>query len=66
MSTNKNLSKLERLPLRDAWKHEAKDFTPWLAGEGLAMTKILCQIRDMLPWLRAGDVHLKAEELING
>ena len=28
---NKNLSKLERVPLRDAWKHEAGDFTPWLA-----------------------------------
>ena len=31
MSTNKNLSKLERVPLREAWKHEANDFTPWLA-----------------------------------
>lgn len=28
---NKNLSKLERVPLRDAWKHEAGEFTPWLA-----------------------------------
>lgn len=27
----KNLSKLERVPLRDAWKHEANEFTPWLA-----------------------------------
>ncbi|MDT4289546.1 DUF4268 domain-containing protein [Methylomonas sp. MO1] len=26
-----NLSKLERVPLRAAWKHEANDFTPWLA-----------------------------------
>ena len=25
------LSKLERVPLRDAWKHESGDFTPWLA-----------------------------------
>lgn len=25
------LSKLERVPLREAWKHEAQDFTPWLA-----------------------------------
>lgn len=24
-------SKLERVPLREAWKHEAGDFTPWLA-----------------------------------
>lgn len=29
--TVKNLSKLERVPLREAWKHEAGDFTPWLA-----------------------------------
>jgi hypothetical protein len=29
----KNLSKLERVPLREAWKHEAGDFTPWLAEE---------------------------------
>lgn len=26
-----DLSKLERVPLRKAWKHEASDFTPWLA-----------------------------------
>ena len=31
MSTNKALSKLERVPLREAWKHEANEFTPWLA-----------------------------------
>ena len=31
MSTNKTLSKLERVPLREAWKHEAGEFTPWLA-----------------------------------
>jgi len=24
----KPLSKLERVPLREAWKHEANDFTP--------------------------------------
>ena len=28
-----SLSKLERVPLREAWKHEANDFTPWLAEE---------------------------------
>lgn len=27
----KNLSKLERVPLREAWRHEATEFTPWLA-----------------------------------
>lgn len=31
MSMKRNLSKLERVPLREAWKHEANDFTPWLA-----------------------------------
>lgn len=25
--------KLEDLPLCHAWKHEARSFTPWLAGE---------------------------------
>ena len=29
----KPLSKLDRVPLREAWKHEANDFTPWLAEE---------------------------------
>lgn len=27
------LSRLVRVPLREAWKHEAGDFTPWLAEE---------------------------------
>jgi len=31
MTTNAALSKLERVPLREAWKHEAGEFTPWLA-----------------------------------
>lgn len=31
MTTKKQLSKLTRVPLREAWKHEAGDFTPWLA-----------------------------------
>ena len=31
MSTPKNLSTLTRVPLREAWKHEAGEFTPWLA-----------------------------------
>ena len=34
MPTTKPLSKLERAPLREAWKHEAGDFTPWLAEAG--------------------------------
>ena len=32
MSTKNSLSKLERVPLREAWKHEAGEFTPWLAS----------------------------------
>ena len=31
MKTKPDLSKLEKVPLREAWKHEAGDFTPWLA-----------------------------------
>lgn len=31
MTTKQSLSKLERVPLRAAWKHEAGEFTPWLA-----------------------------------
>ena len=30
---SKPLSKLERVPLREACKHEANDFTPWLVEE---------------------------------
>ncbi len=32
MDMKKNLSKLERASLREAWKHEAGEFTPWLAS----------------------------------
>lgn len=31
MATTKNLGTLTRVPLREAWKHEAGEFTPWLA-----------------------------------
>ena len=31
MTSKKTLGNLERVTLRDAWKHEAGDFTPWLA-----------------------------------
>ncbi|MGB1022262.1 MAG: DUF4268 domain-containing protein [Synechococcus sp.] len=33
MTSPTPLSKLERVDLREAWKHEANDFTPWLAEE---------------------------------
>lgn len=29
----RSLSQLVRVPLREAWRHEASDFTPWLAEE---------------------------------
>lgn len=32
------LGRLERVDLREAWKHEAAEFTPWLAhGENLQL-----------------------------
>jgi len=31
MKTKIDLGNLQRVPLRDAWKHEAGEFTPWLA-----------------------------------
>jgi hypothetical protein len=33
MTSPPPLSKLERVPLREAWRHEASDFTPWLAQD---------------------------------
>jgi hypothetical protein len=33
MTNPSPLSKLERVSLRQAWKHEANDFTPWLAED---------------------------------
>jgi len=33
MTNTPPLSKLDRVPLREAWKHEASDFTPWLAED---------------------------------
>jgi hypothetical protein len=33
MTSPPPLSKLEQVPLREAWKHEARDFTPWLAED---------------------------------
>ena len=33
MATNIKLSKISKVDLRDCWKNEATDFTPWLASE---------------------------------
>jgi hypothetical protein len=39
------LGKLERIPLRHAWAHEAGEFTPWLAqaGNRLLLTELTGQ-----------------------
>ena len=50
MSTPKKLSALTRVPLRQAWKHEAGEFTPWLAqpenlerlSEELGLSELTC------------------------
>lgn len=50
MPAPKNLSSLTRVPLREAWKNEAGDFTPWLAEsdnlDGLAavlgLSELVC------------------------
>ena len=34
------LGKLERIPLRKAWAHEAGEFTPWLAQAALPTQKV--------------------------
>jgi hypothetical protein len=33
MGAVKALGRLESVDLRDVWEDEARDFTPWLAGE---------------------------------
>lgn len=33
MPTSIKLSKITKVDLRDCWKNEATDFTPWLASE---------------------------------
>ena len=62
MSTKKNLSKLERVPLREAWKHEAGDFTPWLAQQdnldALAQALGLSELELAATDQRVGDFKL--------
>lgn len=50
----KPLSTLQRVPLREAWKHEANDFTPWLAE-----TENLNMLADVL---HLGSLELVATE----
>ena len=48
--TTKDLAKIERVELREAWPNEAQNFTPWLAeniaelGEALGMDLELQQV----------------------
>lgn len=48
------LSTLVRVPLREAWKHEASDFTPWLAEEA--------NLRMLADALGLSDLELVATE----
>src|SRR5574343_1706004 len=50
----KPLSKLQRVPLREAWKHEATDFTPWLAEAD--------NLNTLAESLRLDDLELVATE----
>jgi hypothetical protein len=54
MSPAKPLSKLERVPLREAWKHEAGDFTHWLAAaanlDALAEARGLGDPHHLIPY----------------
>ncbi|WP_236787903.1 hypothetical protein [Amycolatopsis sp. GM8] len=43
------LGRLETLPLRDVWLHEAQDFTPW----PLTNTDALGEAHAALDWLNA-------------
>jgi len=46
-SLAKQLSKLQRVPLREAWKHEAGEFTPWLAlPENLETLAEVCELSE--------------------
>lgn len=62
MTTKKNLSKLARVPLREAWKHEAGEFTPWLAQsenlDALAQALGLSELELVSTEQRVGDFKL--------
>lgn len=50
MANQKQLSSLRRVPLREVWRHEAEEFTPWLAqpdnleklAEVLGLSELAC------------------------
>lgn len=62
MTTKKNLSKLARVPLREAWKHEAGEFTPWLAQsenlDALAQALGVSELELVSTEQRVGDFKL--------
>lgn len=62
MTTIPTLSKLERVPVREAWKHEASDFTPWLAEDeklqGLAEALGISELELIATEHQVGDFKL--------
>ena len=50
--------KLDRVPLREAWKHEASDFTPWLAEDN--------NLQALAEALGLSDLELVASEHLVG
>lgn len=54
MATNIKLSKISKVDLRDCWKNEATDFTPWLASEE--------NIALLADALGMNDLEVKAQE----
>ena len=58
MTSPPPLSKLERVPLREALKHEASDFTPWLAEDN--------NLQALAEALGLSDLELVASEHLVG
>ena len=55
MTQEKELGRIEKVDLRDAWPHEATDFTPWLAEH-------LSELGDALGW----ELELQSQEAAVG
>ena len=41
MNDKKNLGYLRRVDLRDVWRSEASDFTPWLAEKIMSLFEVM-------------------------
>jgi hypothetical protein len=67
----KKLGKLEKVKLRDVWKHEALDFTQWMAKEeniSLLLDEISISAENIKPEDNAGkfNVDISADEVESG